>query len=122
MKTTKLVFALAVGLFSFTTIIAQEHDHSKMDHSKMKMDKKEVYTCSMHPEIQENKPGDCPKCGMKLVKKEEALAKAYSCTMKCEGEKNYAKPGDCPKCGMKLVEKNAANKKEESHKKHNHSH
>jgi len=25
------------------------------------------YTCQMHPEIMENKPGSCPKCGMKLV-------------------------------------------------------
>ncbi len=27
------------------------------------------YTCSMHPEIVQDKPGDCPKCGMKLVEK-----------------------------------------------------
>ncbi|MCA6440579.1 MAG: hypothetical protein IM581_11645 [Chitinophagaceae bacterium] len=28
-----------------------------------------IYTCSMHPEIQLDKPGKCPKCGMDLVKK-----------------------------------------------------
>ena len=28
------------------------------------------YTCPMHPEIHEDKPGKCPKCGMTLVKKE----------------------------------------------------
>ncbi|MGZ2369480.1 copper-transporting P-type ATPase [Ancylomarina sp. YFZ004] len=27
----------------------------------------EVYTCPMHPEIKQNKPGDCTKCGMSLV-------------------------------------------------------
>ena len=27
------------------------------------------YTCSMHPEVVSDKPGDCPKCGMKLVAK-----------------------------------------------------
>jgi len=29
----------------------------------------EVYTCSMHPEIIRDKPGNCPICGMFLVKK-----------------------------------------------------
>ncbi|MGI8437966.1 MAG: heavy metal-binding domain-containing protein [Chthoniobacterales bacterium] len=28
------------------------------------------WTCVMHPEIHETKPGQCPKCGMTLVKKE----------------------------------------------------
>ncbi len=27
------------------------------------------YTCSMHPEIVQNNPGTCPKCGMTLVQK-----------------------------------------------------
>ena len=29
------------------------------------------YTCSMHPEVVEDEPGDCPKCGMALVEKKE---------------------------------------------------
>jgi hypothetical protein len=31
-----------------------------------------VYTCPMHPEIVSDKPGRCPKCGMKLVPKAPA--------------------------------------------------
>ena len=27
------------------------------------------YTCLMHPEVVQDKPGNCPKCGMKLVEK-----------------------------------------------------
>ena len=28
-----------------------------------------LYTCPMHPEIEEHHPGDCPKCGMALERK-----------------------------------------------------
>lgn len=27
----------------------------------------DVYTCPMHPEVTDTKPGRCPKCKMKLV-------------------------------------------------------
>jgi len=30
---------------------------------------KEMYTCEMHPTVISDKPGDCPICGMQLVKK-----------------------------------------------------
>ena len=35
-----------------------------------------VYTCSMHPEIEQNEPGSCPKCGMDLVPKESTSGEA----------------------------------------------
>ena len=38
-------------------------------HSHQISETKELYTCSMHPQIIRDKPGDCPICGMKLVKK-----------------------------------------------------
>ena len=31
-----------------------------------------VYTCVMHPEVKSDEPGNCPKCGMKLVPKSAA--------------------------------------------------
>lgn len=31
-----------------------------------------VYTCSMHPQIRQNEPGNCPICGMELIPVDEA--------------------------------------------------
>ncbi|MBY0488171.1 MAG: multicopper oxidase domain-containing protein, partial [Flavobacteriaceae bacterium] len=33
------------------------------------------YTCVMHPEIHESKPGNCPKCGMALIKEKSNTSK-----------------------------------------------
>lgn len=30
-----------------------------------------TYTCPMHPEVISDKPGECPKCGMDLILKED---------------------------------------------------
>ncbi|MCB8995501.1 MAG: hypothetical protein H6538_07830 [Bacteroidales bacterium] len=38
----------------------------------------EYYTCTMHPEVHSDKPGDCPKCGMELVKAESAVTDSTS--------------------------------------------
>ena len=35
------------------------------------MSGKFYYTCVMHPQIHQDKPGNCPICGMTLIKKEE---------------------------------------------------
>ena len=31
---------------------------------------KQIYYCPMHPQITSDKPGNCPICSMKLVKRE----------------------------------------------------
>jgi|WetSurMetagenome_2_1015567.scaffolds.fasta_scaffold60967_3 hypothetical protein len=33
-----------------------------------------MYACPMHPEVIQNGPGNCPKCGMELEKIEKASA------------------------------------------------
>ena len=64
------------------------------------------YTCPMaeHVDVVMDKPGKCPKCGMKLVEKKIATIK-YVCPMKEDADVVMDKPGKCPKCGMKLVPK-----------------
>lgn len=47
----------------------QTHDREHQEHSAESGD---YYTCPMHPEIKEDKPGKCPKCGgMALVRKSD---------------------------------------------------
>ncbi len=48
-----------------------------------------------------DEPGDCPKCGMDLVKEEsKSTSKKYTCPMHPEVVRD--EPGSCPKCGMDL--------------------
>lgn len=42
---------------------------SKEKQSTTKEVAKVQYTCTMHPEVVSDKPGNCPKCGMALVEK-----------------------------------------------------
>ncbi len=39
---------------------------------------KSIYTCPMHPEVQQNHPGDCPKCGMVLEPKTVTADEKYT--------------------------------------------
>ncbi|HQS22883.1 MAG TPA: multicopper oxidase domain-containing protein [Sediminibacterium sp.] len=113
-----VVFILCFGQLAF----AQHQGHNTPTGQK---EQPVTYTCPMHPEIHASKPGNCPKCGMKLVKenpkatapkavsqKEAKMkmpakvpAKAQSATYTCvmHPEIHASKPGNCPKCGMKLV-------------------
>ncbi len=62
-----------------------------------------VYTCPMHPEIEQSGPGSCPKCGMALEPKQMEVAVSrveYTCPMHPEVVQDH--PGSCPKCGMAL--------------------
>lgn len=65
------------------------------------------YTCPMHPDVIQDKPGKCPKCKMNLVKKEVASV-VYTCPMHPEVIQD--KPGKCPKCKMNLVKKEVSPK------------
>jgi len=44
------------------------HDHGASKGKEKAKPGKTVWTCPMHPQIAEDKPGECPICGMNLVK------------------------------------------------------
>jgi Cu+-exporting ATPase len=62
-----------------------------------------TYTCPMHPEVQQEGPGSCPRCGMALVPLVPAAPAATEYTCPMHPEIRQDKPGSCPKCGMALV-------------------
>ncbi len=81
-----------------------------------------LYTCLMHPEVRQNTPGVCMKCGKTLIPVAAAAraqqqaapspvapadapdiattGAAYTCPMHPEIRQD--RPGSCPKCGMTL--------------------
>jgi len=66
-----------------------------------KSTEKTDYTCPMHPEVHQHKPGACPKCGMALETSSHAITSTqYTCPMHPEVVQDH--PGSCPKCGMAL--------------------
>jgi len=48
-------------------------DHGQSEERSAKGPKGAIYTCPMHPEIEQVGPGSCPKCGMALEPKEVSL-------------------------------------------------
>ncbi len=63
----KLILIIFLGLFSSCDgVFNKEESHNKHEHSKVKS----YYTCSMHPQVKEEKSGKCPICHMSLTKVE----------------------------------------------------
>ncbi|HYI09551.1 MAG TPA: heavy metal translocating P-type ATPase [Thermoanaerobaculia bacterium] len=62
-----------------------------------------VYVCPMDPEVRQDKPGACPKCGMALEPElvaAPATKTEWTCPMHPEIVRDA--PGSCPICGMAL--------------------
>jgi Cu(I)/Ag(I) efflux system membrane fusion protein len=59
---------LALGYFFFGSEKPKQKD--KHDHAASAT-KEEIWTCSMHPNIRKNEPGQCPICFMDLIKLKE---------------------------------------------------
>ncbi len=68
----KIVFGI---LIIFLSVFAFSCKNKKQKGNKEKQEHvaEVIYTCPMHPEVQEKEPGKCPKCGMDLVEKKSEM-------------------------------------------------
>ena len=102
-----------------------EHHHDPPEHSHVSTNAAAVcsddscalpgveWTCPMHPEIVQDHPGSCPKCGMALEPKGVPAGTTrieYTCPMHPEIVQDH--PGNCPKCGMALEPKTIVSEEE----------
>ena len=74
-----------------------------------------VYICPMDPEIRQDHPGPCPKCGMALERDVSATPSTrieYTCPMHSQIVRPG--PGSCPICGMALEPRTALTYEEEN--------
>jgi P-type Cu+ transporter len=73
------------------------------------------YICPMDPEVHQQAPGDCPKCGMALERAIAALPVTkteYTCPMHPEIVRDA--PGSCPICGMALESRTVSAEEEQN--------
>ena len=85
----------------------EQYRHDQAQESKdvpsPQEEKGSVYSCPMHPEVRQESPGECPRCGMHLepvTPKMVETKSEWTCPMHPEIVRYAA--GDCPKCGMAL--------------------
>lgn len=101
-------------IFLLLTVSCSKSDQDSNDHSAHEHQSvEEYYTCSMHPEVREDKPGKCPICHMNLTKIKVDKSQKQS-TSKEVNEKIYAcesdhsitsmAPGECPLDGSSMIE------------------
>ena len=73
-KFKKYLLPCFLSLTFFVIGISCKQKESKTDTHEIS-EGKQLYTCSMHPQIIRDKPGKCPICGMDLIKKEDNAQK-----------------------------------------------
>ena len=114
--------AILGGLLSLNTCSGE----NAAQKSEQTAQEQKLYTCSMHPNVVQDEPGDCPICGMDLVPmkntqqasaqesheghehqtsqqsgQQEDGEQLWTCSMHPNVVQD--EPGDCPICGMDLV-------------------
>lgn len=81
----KLIFIAVILLTMGFVITGCSNSNNKAKTELLAKD--EMYTCTMHNEVMSDHPGECPKCGMKLVKQKMTAEQ-----QKMMKEGTYTKP------------------------------
>ena len=97
----KKLIVLLAACFIISPVVFSQDKAGKKDTAQHAV----YYTCPMHPDIESDKPGKCPTCGMdlNLSSKEQMklkTAKTYACPIHVD--MTSSKPGKCPACGKKM--------------------
>lgn len=108
-----IILGLLAGRFLLPSKASEDavgHDHSTGD---VESSEPEVWTCSMHPQIQQPDAGDCPICGMDLIplandsdsdEGERVLSMSESSRALADIQTTLVKE-ESPKVGIRLVGK-----------------
>jgi len=62
-----IILTIIIVFIIFFSSCKADKNNLKENPKKENSIKNVIYTCPMHPDIKQDKPGDCPICGMKLV-------------------------------------------------------
>lgn len=98
---------------SGTSHISDHDEHSSFE-KRITPPLSAKYYCPMCEGVESDKPGDCPKCGMRLERNPEFTTekpKCWTCPMHPEVQQDH--PGECPKCGMDLEPMDGASDEDE---------
>src|SRR2546426_9027817 len=78
LKHPKLFALLAVILLAASAAVFFVSSSHRNDQDASHQE--QLYTCGMHPQVIQNKPGNCPICGMKLtpIRKQPGMTPASS--------------------------------------------
>ena len=61
-----LIIGLTIGKFALGTS-EENHDGHVHELEQITENGETIWTCSMHPQIRMDEPGNCPICGMELI-------------------------------------------------------
>ncbi|ODU23867.1 MAG: hypothetical protein ABS95_02850 [Verrucomicrobia bacterium SCN 57-15] len=80
-----IIAIAAVGAIAFFAGRSTGHKHAEAEATSK--EGKTLYTCGMHPQVVQEKPGNCPICGMKLTPIRKQAAGGQSSAPTTSGER-----------------------------------